>query len=215
MRFLFVWFVKITGWIPHIFAFRKRIYYEDKSVQSRHIKGAAIIMSNHHRLLDFPLIMYVFFTRTVRCLVAELMYRKNFFITLTLNGLGAIRVDRDSHDFSFVARSCEVLRKGGVIGIFPESKLPERDGLGLMPFKPSVAYIALLSGAPIIPIYINGLYFKPGRPSRIMIGTPIDVQSMYDDSLDQKQNLDNITQKLKEKVEHLKNELEERLAQKA
>lgn len=213
MRFLFVWFVKITGWLPHVVAFRKRIYYEDKKAQSRHIKGSAIIMSNHHRLLDYPLIMYVFLSRTVRCLVAELMYKKNIFTTLTLKGLGAIKVDRYNHDFSFVAKSCDILKKGGVINIFPEAKLPDKDDLPLMPFKPSVAYIALLSGAPIIPIYINGLYFKLGKPSRVIIGTPIDVQGMYDNGLDQKENLDIITKKLKEKVEHLKDELERQTAQ--
>ena len=40
-------FVKVTGWLVQKIIFRTKIYYEDKSVQSRRIKGKAIISSNH------------------------------------------------------------------------------------------------------------------------------------------------------------------------
>ena len=39
MIFLFNWFVKITGWLPYKILVRPKIYYEDKSVQSRKIKA--------------------------------------------------------------------------------------------------------------------------------------------------------------------------------
>ena len=38
-------FVKVTGWPAYKIAFRTKIYYEDKSVQSRRIKGAAMVIS--------------------------------------------------------------------------------------------------------------------------------------------------------------------------
>ena len=44
---IFNWFLKITAWLPQRIVFNTKVYYQDKSVQGRHIKGAAIIASNH------------------------------------------------------------------------------------------------------------------------------------------------------------------------
>lgn len=205
------WFIKITGWILNVIAFRKKIYYEDKSIQGRHIKGNAIVISNHTSVFDFALMLYLFPTRTLRCQVAELMYEKNFFLTFTLKILGSIRVDRYSHDFSFMEKSKRVLSRGGVLTVFPESRIPDDVDASERPikFKPSFVSIALESGAPIIPTYTNGRYFTRER-ARVIIGTPIDVREMYDSSLSESENLEIITEKLREKVVSLKNELEKR-----
>ena len=69
MAFLGNWFVKITGWIPQLLIFRTKVYYEDKKVQSRRIKGKAIVVSNHNSLMDFAVLLFVFWRRTLRCLV--------------------------------------------------------------------------------------------------------------------------------------------------
>ena len=47
---IFNWFAKITGFIPFWLAFRTKLYYVDRKLQGRHIKGPAIIMSNHIQL---------------------------------------------------------------------------------------------------------------------------------------------------------------------
>ena len=83
MRFLFVWFVKLTGWIPQLLVLRLKVFYEDKSVQSKKIKGGAIVVSNHNAVLDFAVMMYVFWRRTLRCVVAEIMYQKSVFFSLS------------------------------------------------------------------------------------------------------------------------------------
>ena len=59
-------FVKATGWPAYKIAFRTKIYYEDKSVQSRRIKGAAMVVSNHTSVFDYAVLLFVFFTRTLR-----------------------------------------------------------------------------------------------------------------------------------------------------
>ncbi len=201
------WFVKITGFIPQIFAFRKKVYYEDKKVQGRRVKKKAIIMCNHHTVYDYMVIMFVFWTRSLRCLIAEIMFQKNVFLTALLKLLGGIKVERDAHDFSFVNKSLQVLDKNGVIEIFPESRIPKKGEQTPLPFKPSVAYIALNSDAPIIPVYTNGKFFNKER-SRIIIGKPIDVKEWYDENLSEKENLSIITEKLREKIIWLKDELE-------
>ena len=63
---IFNWFLKITAWLPQRIVFNTKVYYQDKSVQGRHIKGAAIIASNHTSVFDYAALLFVFFTRTLR-----------------------------------------------------------------------------------------------------------------------------------------------------
>ena len=69
-------FIKITGYPVKLFALRFKVRYEDKSVQSRRIKGKAIVASNHTALLDFATMMYLFPFRTLRCVAGEVLYDK-------------------------------------------------------------------------------------------------------------------------------------------
>lgn len=199
MIFLFNWFVKITGWLPYTLIIRPKIHYEDKSVQSRKIKGSAIVVSNHNDLLDFAVTMFTFPTRTLRCAVAEIMFKKNFFMTLFLKLLGAIHVDRNIHDFSFLGKSNDILSRGGVVEIYPESRLPDPDEERPLEFKPSAIYLALESGAPIIPIYSNAKFFSKEH-LRVMIGKPIDVRELYRDDLSEKDNIENINAYVRRKI---------------
>lgn len=206
MIFLFNWFVKITGWLPYTLIVRPKIHYEDKSVQSRSIKGGAIVVSNHNDLLDFAVTMFTFPSRTLRCAVAELMFKKNFFMTLFLKLAGAIHVDRNIHDFSFLGKSKKILERGGVVEIYPESRLPEPDEERPMEFKPSAIYLALESGAPIIPIYNNAKYFSRDR-LRVMIGKPIDVRELYRDELSEKENIEQINTYVRGKIIEYRNQI--------
>lgn len=208
---LFNWFVKITGVIPFFFLFRTKYYYLDKKVQSRKIKGKAIIMPNHHSVLDFAEMLFAFPTRTLRCLMSEAVFNKNFLFTLLLKCLGGIKVDRQAKDFSFINKSTSILDKNGVIEIYPESRLALPGEEKPLEFKPSVVKLALESGAPIIPVYHTGKLAKKER-NRIMIGTPLFVADLYDEKLSEADNLKNISVYLREKVLELKDELEKRQA---
>ena len=79
------WIIKIVNYIPQLLVFRTKVYYQDKSVQRRRIKGGAIVISNHITVMDFAVMMFVFYSRTLRCLMAELMFRQNFLLTFLLN----------------------------------------------------------------------------------------------------------------------------------
>ncbi len=207
IAFLFNWLVKITGFIPQLFAFRTKVTYEDRALQGRRIKGKAILISNHSFLTDFAAMMFVFMGRTLRCVTAELMYQKNIFMTLFLVLSGTVKVDRNTHDFSFIDKCKKILDKGGVIEIYPEARLPHRDEETPLPFKPSAVYLALESGAPIIPVYNNGKYFSKER-NRVIIGKPILVSELYDPQKSEKDNITYITDFLRGKIIELRNELE-------
>ena len=203
----FNWFVKITGWLVQKITFRTKIYYVNKKVQSRRIKGPAIIVSNHTSVWDYAIYLFVFFSRTLRFQMAEVLYKKKL-LGLFLKMIGGIYVNRDTHDLSFIDKSNDILRKGGVVGVFPESRLPLKDEERPLPFKVSVTQLALLSEKTIIPVYTNGVYFKKARV-RVMIGDPINVNDYYDESLSEKENIDIITKLLREKIIELGKKLDE------
>ena len=192
MRFLFHWLIKITGFIPQALVFRTKICYEDKRVQARRIRGRAIIAPNHTSVFDVGAMMFVFPWRTIRVAAAEILYRKNIFMSAMLWLLGAIRVDRTAMDFSFLGACERLLARGGVVEIYPEARLPDPGEERPLPFKTSVVYLALETQTPIIPIYTNGEMFSSKR-LRVVIGKPLDVCAMYDDALSEKENVERLT----------------------
>lgn len=210
------WFVKITGFPGEVVFYRKKIYYEDKKASNRNIKGGALIISNHTDIYDYPLMMYVFPKRNLHVLVAEITYDMNGFMKWLLKGLGAIRVDRNNHDFAFMSQTTDLLKKGKACLIYPESRLPlenERDHL--LEFKPSYIYSALESGAPIIPVYTNGIYGKLKKKykdrARVIIGKKIYVRDLYDSNKSEKENIAYINDYVKNRIIELKALLDERL----
>ena len=203
---LFNCFVKLTAWPIWAVVARSKFHYEDRARQGRKIKGKAIVISNHTSVWDFGALMFLFPFRILRCVVAEIMYKKNPFMTFFLNGLGSIRVDRNNPDFAFIGKCTSILEKGGVVEIYPESRINDFPDQDLLPFKPSVTYLALESGAPIIPVYTDGNYFCKSR-NHIVVGAPIDVRQLYDNSLSEKENIAVITQHLRGKIYELRDQI--------
>lgn len=205
-------FTKITAWPLQKLVFRTKILYEDASVQKRGIRGPAIIISNHTSVFDYAIWLFVFFGRTLRFQMAEVLFQKKP-LGLFLRMLGGIYVNREAHDFGFVAQSERILEKGGVVGIFPESRLPLPKEERPLPFKPSAAFLALASGVPVIPVYTNGCYWSLKR-AVVMIGTPMDVSALTDAALSDKENIQRVTRAMRERVIELGKKLDERCGEK-
>ena len=118
--------------------------------------------------------------------MAEVLFKKKL-LALFLRLMGGIEVDRNSFDFSFLDKSKKVLDKNGVVGIFPESRLPKAGEVRPLEFKPSITYLALETNVSIIPVYTSGDYFNKKR-NIVVIGKPINVRDYYDDNKDDKEN---------------------------
>ena len=190
-----LWFVKITGWIPQLIFFRRKVFY--LSGKKEKPTGKTLIISNHKSLMDFPLYMYTFPTKTIRTLAAEVLYNKGKLMAWFLKKIGCIRVDRDSYNFDFLEKTIEILDKDGVVLMFPESKLPKTDEM--LEFKPSFVYIALESGAPILPVYTNGKYGKKEN-AKVVIGEKIYLSDLYDKGKSEKENITYLTNYVREYV---------------
>lgn len=204
---IFNWFTKITGWPVQKICFRTAVYYEDKSIQNRKIEGSAIIISNHTSVWDYAVWLFVFYGRTLRFQMAEILFKRPG-LGLLLRQLGGIYVDRFSNDFSFIAKSEKILKKGGVVGVFPESRLPLPGEKRPLPFKASAAYLALASGEKVIPVYTDGSYFNR-KHANVMIGCPMYVSEFVDEDLSEKENLERISELLRERVIELGHKLDE------
>ncbi|MBO5224628.1 MAG: 1-acyl-sn-glycerol-3-phosphate acyltransferase [Clostridia bacterium] len=208
---LVIWFVRITGFIPYLFCFKTKVYYEDKKKQSLKIKGKAIVASNHNSLMDVAVMLFVLWRRIPRIPVAEVLYTKNPFLTFFLKIIGCIKVNRDVHDLSFMSKCEKILDKGGLVKIFPEARLPRKGEETPLPFNPSTVYMALESGAPIIPMYNEGKYYKK-ESNRVIVGKPFNALDYYDDNLTERENIEIITNKLRDRIIELRDELERQTA---
>ena len=204
-------FVKLTGWPAQFFCFRTKVYYEDRSVQGRHIKGPAIIVSNHTSVFDYAVFLFVFWTRTLRYQMAELLFKKKPLGWL-LRALGGIYVDRDGRDFGFLAKSEQILKRGGVVGVFPESRIPRPEEERPLEFKVSAAYLALSAGTPVIPVVTNGSYFKSAR-ARVIIGKPFLASELAPEGLDEKETLRLVSEGMRQRIIDLEKLLNEKAKQ--
>lgn len=197
-----MWFVKITGVIPALLFFKPRIHLAKNA--HRRLPKPCIFMSNHTSLMDFPLYFLIFPFRSIRFLMAEVLFKKGKFFSWFLYSLGGVYVDRDAYDFSFVSDTIELLDKGKTVGIFPEGRLPLNGKH--YPFKPSVVYIALHTDAPIVPVYTAGKYSFFKRAD-IVIGEEINVRDMCKSAEPTEEEIAEITKKLEEITYSLASEI--------
>ena len=75
-------FVKITGILPALLFFKPKLFFKNKKVQGRRLPAPAILVSNHMSLLDFALYLAIFPFRTIRFLMAEVLFIKMVFVPM-------------------------------------------------------------------------------------------------------------------------------------
>lgn len=188
-------FAKVTGYVPAWLFFKPRITLAPGA--KRRLPKGCILVSNHRSLLDFVVYLVVFPFRTVRFLAAEVLFNKGKFMSLLLHGLGCVRVDREGKSFGFVSDAIEVLDQGQTLGIFPEGRLPI--GGKPFPFTVSTAFIATHADALIVPVYTDGNYGLFKR-TNVVIGEAFDLKEHCKEGLSEQEQLEQLTQILRQRV---------------
>jgi 1-acyl-sn-glycerol-3-phosphate acyltransferase len=115
-------------------------------------KGALILVSNHLNIGDPPLLTYITPRRVAWMTKQELFDIPVFGILYHL--FGCIPVRRFEADLKALRRSQEALRRGLVLGMFPEGTRGPEQGLGRG--EPGTALLALRTDTPILPAAIWG-----------------------------------------------------------
>ena len=120
---------------------------------SHHVpaSGPVILASNHSGLLDGPL-LYGMAPRPVHTLVKHEVFRG--VLGRALTALGQIPIDRFRTDIVAVKNALAVLEREDVLAIYPEGARGAGD---FSVIKPGVAYLALCTGAPVVPVACLGI----------------------------------------------------------
>ncbi len=183
--------------------FRIRIRYESKKRprDAFHFKGPAVIISNHNHFLDFTILLYVFAFRYIRCIVGKTLYESSKMLEKILDCLGCIKVDRFSFDMEFFFKALDVLKKKGVVLIFPEGRFCPVNELG--EFKSTAALLALQAGVPIIPVYHTANYGAFKRTD-VIIGDRIYLKDFCKSKTPSEKELLELTEMLRGKILDLK-----------
>lgn len=119
--------------------------------------GPVILAVNHAHFVDGPMLIGTS-PRPVHFLI-----KKEAFIGPLdpfLRSVGQVKVDRGVADRGAITGALRVLEEGGVLGIFPEGTRGEGDFASL---RAGLAYFAVRSGAPIVPVAVLGSTEKRGR----------------------------------------------------
>jgi 1-acyl-sn-glycerol-3-phosphate acyltransferase len=114
-------------------------------------EGPLILTCNHFSVGDPPILVGVFPRRIVWMAKQELFKAPVVGKLYSMGGF--IPVRRFEGDLRAIRRSQEALRKGQVLGMFPEGT---RSGGRLGQGEPGTALLALRTGAPILPAAIWG-----------------------------------------------------------
>jgi 1-acyl-sn-glycerol-3-phosphate acyltransferase len=145
--------------------------------------GGVVLVANHRALMD-GVVLFGVMDRVVSCLVKAEAFRGP--LAPILRGCAQIPVHRDQVDPAPVHLAVELLRAGGVLGVFPEGT--RGDGR-VSHAKPGAGYFALRSGAVVVPVALHGTRQMVRRRSlrrpvvRMIAAAPMHVERCPDDAV--------------------------------
>ena len=142
--------------------------------------NAAIIALNHLGHLD-PLLICAFTPRAPEFIaLADLLNVPG--TGLALRTYGVILAHRDEYDRQVIRAALDALNRGGLLALAPEARVSPN--ATLEKGREGAAYVALKSGAPVVPVGITGTqdiysaWRRRQRPDVVMIvGTPFHLSA--------------------------------------
>jgi 1-acyl-sn-glycerol-3-phosphate acyltransferase len=161
------WVVMRTGW---------SIRVHDAHLVPAH--GPVILAPNHTGFLDPPLLMGTS-PRPIHCLAKREIFRGP--LGLFLRSIGQIPIDRSGTDRTALTAALAVLAAGRVLVVYPEGTRGSGDFADM---RRGLAWIAVRSGAPVVPVVASGVGSRgttlsalPPVRSRldVVFGAPVDL----------------------------------------
>jgi 1-acyl-sn-glycerol-3-phosphate acyltransferase len=133
--------------------------------------GGAIVVANHESIWD-PFVLGVATQREIHYMAKAELFRLRP-LAAVLRSLNAFPVERGSGDRAAMSEAAGRLRRGELLGIFPQgTSIPERQN----GWHRGAARLALATGVPVVPVRLTGTRPLP-RPTRIriLVRDPIEV----------------------------------------
>lgn len=173
---------------PLCWAFMKRDW---RGLEHVPRDGGVILAANHISHADpIALADYIVYGtgRIARFLAKSTLFKKRTFVGAVMRGAGQIPVHRHTSDASLALKDAvAALKQGECIAIYPEGTVSRDPDKWPMLAKTGVARLALLSGAPVVPIAqwgaeqildsyrTKGIHLLPRHTMRIVAGPPVDL----------------------------------------
>ncbi len=139
--------------------------------------GPVILAGNHISSWD-AILLGLACRREVHFLAKQELFRNRLFGHV-LRKVNVIPLSRDGSDTQALRRAIEILKRGGVLALFPEGTRSKTGQLGKA--KSGAGYVACASGASVIPVQIRGSdkmwrSFLNRGELRVLFGKPMRVE---------------------------------------
>ncbi len=174
---------------PLLYIFTKRDWRGRDNIPRT---GGVIIAVNHISHVDpFTLAHFLYRTRRIPRFLAKSELWSTPFVKWVMAGAGQIPVHRRTADASLALKDAvAALERGECLVVYPEGTTTKDPTYWPMVPKTGVARLAMLTGAPVIPLGQWGaqeiygqdrkLHLLPRHTVRVVAGPPVDL-SMYAD----------------------------------
>jgi 1-acyl-sn-glycerol-3-phosphate acyltransferase len=202
----------LFGLIRVVFGILFRYKAYDKEQLDKIPKGTGFIFAgNHTSYLDPVFVMAVMRPRTIRYISKEEFLLINPALTRVAAWCGVFPVKRNSADMSAVKRSVRMLKRGELVGIFPEGTRMRFEGQEPT-YHEGVALIAQLAKAPVVPLYIDGAnricpegkrFFRLPKVT-VRFGEPLSIEDAQFADLEKNERYKAFTNAVMERVYALK-----------
>lgn len=137
-------------------------------------QGPFIVIANHISMWEVFFIPRMLFPRRTVFMAKSELFGHGRFYDRVLRVAGSFPVKRGTADIGAIKKSLKILEAGEVFAIFPEGTRNKKLDGKIQKFNNGVGYIALQSGAPIVPIFFqDSSGFKVFRKVRAVVGRPV------------------------------------------
>jgi 1-acyl-sn-glycerol-3-phosphate acyltransferase len=183
-----------------------RIYHnlEIRSPAQLPSHGPAILVCNHTSGLD-PLLLQAPCNRLITWMMAAEYFQLRSAAPI-FRTLGVIPVQRTGRDSASLRAALRALENNQILGIFPEGRI--ETSCDFLPFQTGVALMAIKTGVPVYPAYLDGSQrgkemlpaFLIPNHATLSFGPPVD----FDRSSTSRQSLEAATERIRDAIANIK-----------
>jgi len=139
------------------------------------LDGGLVVAANHRSYLDPPL-LGTWFPRTIHFMAKQELFKLPVLGPL-IRTVHAFPVDRDRADVTAIREALRIIKRGDVVGIFPEGT---RNLVGEAQARGGAVLLAATAHCPIVPVALVNTQFAVRRlrasKVEVRIGEPIVLQ---------------------------------------
>ena len=154
--------------------------FRARGVENIPVQGPALLVINHQSFLD-PMLVGVPLARPISFLARDSLFQVPI-LRWMLKHTYTMPVNRQSASSSSLRLAADRLKRGFLVGIFPEGTRSSDGKIG--PLKPGFIALVRRADVPIIPVGIAGAgaalprhsWFVRPKPCRVVFGDPIPAE---------------------------------------